>query len=163
MKNRMRFRPLFTAALIVAFGELFAVGAARAQAVSKTAMAGAYSVNLKVLPAESFSGPTAEMVEDAGAAPVLVNGPEHPNHHMVVFIKKEGAPVEDATVSIMYRKLSPKMGKWMKLPVAQMHVAGKTLATTHYGNNLKLEPGKYEARVTVNKTNKATIQFTLSD
>jgi len=163
MKNRMRFRPLFTAVLIVAFGELFAVGAARAQAVSETAMAGVYSVNLKVLPAEGFTGPKAEMVHDAGAAPVLVNGPGHPNHHMVVFIKKNGAPVENATVSIMYRKLPSHMGKWTKLPVARMHVAGKTLATTHYGNNLKLEPGKYEARVTVNKTNKATIKFTLSE
>lgn len=159
----MRFRPLFTLALIIAFGELFAVGAAKAQAVSKTARAGVYSVNLKVLPAESFTGPKAEMVHDAGAAPVLINGPEHPNRHMVVFIERGGKPVENATVSIQYRMLSPHAGKWMKLPVAQMHMAGKTLATTHYGNNLKLEPGSYEARVTVNKTSTATIRFTLAE
>lgn len=161
MKNRMRFRSLFAAALIVAFGELIVVGAAMAKGVSETAKAGAYSVDLKVLPAEKFVGPNAEMVEDAGAAPVTVNGPEHPNHHLVAFIKKNGAPVEDASVSISYRRLSPNRSDWTKLPVAQMHVTDKTLATTHYGNNVKLKPGNYEARVTVNGTNTATIRFTL--
>ncbi len=162
MRYRMRSLPLFAAALIFAAGGLFAAGVAHAQVVSKTAMAGAYSVSLKVLPAESFMGPHAAMAHDAGAAPVTLNGPEHPNHHMVVFVKKDGKPVENATVGIVYRELSPHMGKWITLPVARMHVAGKSLATTHYGNNLKIGPGSYEARVTVNGTSTATFHFMLS-
>lgn len=158
----MRSFPLFAAALIFALGGLFAAGVANAQVVSKTATAGAYSVTLKVLPAESFTGPKAAMAHDAGAAPVTVNGPEHPNHHMVAFIKQNGKPVEDATVNIVYRELSPHMGKWMTLPVARMHVAGKSLATTHYGNNVKLKPGSYEARVTVDRTSTATFRFKLA-
>jgi hypothetical protein len=35
--------------------------------------------------------------------------------------------------------------------------------TTHYGNNVRLEPGSYEARVTVNGSAPATFQFSLAD
>lgn len=69
---------------------------------------------------------------------------------MVVFIKENDKPVDDATVGIDYRQLSPKTGHWTKLPVVRMHVDGKGPETTHYGNNLKLAAGNYEARVTVN-------------
>jgi hypothetical protein len=151
-----------TMALVFAFGALVAPGAARAQEISQTAMAGPYAITLKVLPAESFTGPQAEMARDGGARADALNGPGHPNHHLVAFVEKSGKPVERATVSIRYRETSPAKGRWMRLPVARMHVAGKGLATTHYGNNVKLEPGSYEARVTVNGSAPAAFHFSLS-
>lgn len=135
--------------------------AAQAQTISKTARTGVYSITLKVLPAESFGGPHAEMAQDGGAEPNLINGPEHPNHHLVAFVKANGKPVERAKVSISYRQVSPKKDEWMSLPVARMHVAGKGLQTTHYGNNVKLAPGKYEARVVVNESKPAVFHFSL--
>lgn len=161
MKKQVSLTLSLPAALILALGVMLLPLAAQAQTISKTAMAGAYSVTLKVLPAESFSGPHAEMVRDAGAKPNLVGGPVRPNHHMVAFVKKSGKPVETANVSIRYRELSPKAGSWMSLPVVRMHVAGKSLATTHYGNNLNLGPGSYEVRVTVDGSGPATLHFTL--
>ncbi len=125
-------------------------------------MTGVYSVTLKVMPAESFSGPNAEMIRDAGARPNQLDGPTQPNRHLVAFVKESGKPVKKAMVSISYRELSPKRGDWMSLPVVRMHVAGKGLETTHYGNNVKLEPGKYEARVTVNGSEPATFHFSLA-
>jgi hypothetical protein len=150
------------AASIVLLGTLLAPRAAQAQKISKTAEAGAYSVTLKVLPAESFSGPGAEMVWDSGAKPSLLNGPVHPNRHMVAFVKKDGSPVEDAAVAISYRRVSPKMGGWTRLPVARMHVAGQGLESTHYGNNVRLGPGSYEVRVTVDGSGPASFRFSLS-
>lgn len=140
---------------------MFLPFAAQAQSVSKTAMAGAYSVALKVLPAESFRGPHAEMVRDAGAKPDLLLSPVRPNHHLVAFVREGGKPVEKADVVIRYHELSPKQGGWIQLPVVRMHVAGKGLATTHYGNNLSLAPGKYEAMVVVNGGAPAIFRFTL--
>lgn len=155
--------PIYTLPMALAFalGALLLPLAAHAQNVSKTAMAGPYSVTLKVLPAESFSGPHAEMVRDGGAKPNMIHGPKMPNHHMVAFVKKDGKPVEKARVSIRYRKLGPKEGRWMRLPVVRMHVAGKGLATTHYGNNVKLEAGRYEAQVRVNRSKPAIFHFML--
>lgn len=148
-------------ALSCAFAGLLLPRAVCAQTVSKTAVAGAYSVTLKVLPAESFSGPKAAMVWDAGAQPNLLSGPVQPNHHLVVFIKKSGEPVEDAEVAISYRRLSSKMGEWTGLPVVRMHLAGKSLDSTHYGNNVKLDPGSYEVRVIVNGKGPAVFRFSL--
>ncbi len=148
--------------LSLALGVLFAPPVAQAQEISKTGMAGTYSVTLKVMPAESFIGPHAAMVRDGGAQPNLLNGPERPNHHFVAFVRESGKPVEKATVAISYREVSPKKGDWMPLPVVRMHVAGKGPETTHYGNNVKLAPGSYEARVTVNGSESAIFQFSLS-
>lgn len=145
-----------------ALGILLIPGAAQAQTISKKAKAGVYAVNLKVLPAESFTGPHAAMVRDAGAEPNTLNGPEHPNHHMVAFVKENGKPVENAMVEIRYRDLSSKMHAWMNLPVVRMHVAGHGLATTHYGNNVRLNAGRYEVQVTVNGNGPATFRFRLS-
>lgn len=153
---------LLVAALTCALGILLVPVAAHAQTISKTAKTGGYSVTLKVLPAESFTGPNAEMARDGGAEPNDINGPEHPNHHLVVFVKEKGKPVEDATVSIRCRKVAPVRGEWMSLPVVRMHVAGKGLQTTHYGNNVKLDPGKYETRVSVNGSEPAKFHFSLS-
>jgi hypothetical protein len=161
MKNKIRLYPSLAAALIFAFAALLIPGATLAANVSKTAAAGAYSVTLKVLPAESFRGPKTEMARDGGAEPNFVNGPEHPNHHMVAFVKENGKPIESAIVKISFRRLSPKMGRTMELPVVRMHVAGKGLATTHYGNNVQLPAGNYEVRVTVNGEGPATFRFSL--
>jgi len=162
-KNNVRGFPfsLFAAALIIVLGGVLLTAVARAQAVSKTAKAGSYALTLKVLPAESFTGPKAEMVRDGGANPNKVNGPEHPNHHMVVFVKQNGKPVENATVDMNYRRLSPNPTNWKLLPVVRMHVKGHGLATTHYGNNVKLPRGKYAVQVGVNGGMPATIVFTL--
>jgi hypothetical protein len=149
-------------ALPVVTGALLLACVVQAQTISQNAMAGAYSVTLKVLPAESFSGPNAEMAWDGGARANLVNGPAHPNRHLVAFVEKDGKPVEDATVSIQYHRLSPPTTKWTSLPVARMHVAGKGLDTTHYGNNLQLAPGRYEARVSVNGSPRAVFTFSLA-
>ena len=132
--------------------------AVRAQNISQMGHSGPYALALKVLPAESFAGPHAEMAHDGGAAPAQVNGPMHPNHHLVVFIKKDGKPVEDAQVKITYRRGT---GAWQTLPVARMHVVGKGLETTHYGNNVNLAPGKYEVRVSVDGQTHATFRFAL--
>ena len=55
-----------------------------------------------------------------------------------------------------------KKSDWTSLPVARMHVSGKGLETTHYGNNVWLAEGKYEARVTVNNNPSAVFQFSLT-
>jgi hypothetical protein len=153
---------LLSAALACALSVLLAPVAAQAKNISKTAKAGEYSITLKVLPAESFAGPNSEMTRDGGAEPNDLNGPEHPNHHLVAFVKENGKPVEDATVSISYREASPEKGVWVSLPVVRMHVTGKGLETTHYGNNVKLVPGKYAVRVTVNASKPAVFHFALS-
>lgn len=115
------------------------------------------SVTLMVMGAEAFSGPDAPMVWDGGAAPVELNGPEHPNHHMVVFLTEEGRPVENAMVEMRYRRSSMN-ADWVTLPVARMHHAGQGLASTHFGNNVFLENGSYVTEVRVNGS--APISFT---
>jgi hypothetical protein len=149
-------------ALAFALGILLVPAAVQAGTISRNAKTGAYSITLKVLPAESFTGAHSEMVRDGGAEPDDINGPKHPNHHLVVFVTERGQPVENAKVSISYRELSPKKGDWRSLPVTRMHVAGKGPGTTHYGNNVKLLPAKYEARVTVNGSKPAILNFSLS-
>jgi hypothetical protein len=47
------------------------------------------------------------------------------------------------------------------LPVTRMHVKGKDLDTTHFGNNLFLTPGTYEARVIVDGSDPAVFHFTV--
>jgi hypothetical protein len=123
--------------------------AASAQAsVVKTQKAGGYTITLRVLPAESFTGMNAAMVHDGGAQPVMEGGPAYPNHHMVAFIKKNGKPVEHARVTIEYR--SNPGAEWINVPVARMYAKGKGRKSTHFGNNVTLKGGSYEVRVTVN-------------
>ena len=148
--------------MLVSLGFLFSSHDAKAQKISQTQMAGNVSVTMKVLPAEHFKGPGAEMKWDGGANPDYISGSSKPNHHLVAFLKKDGKPVEKASVTISYRELSPKMGHWTSLPVARMHVSGKGPETTHYGNNLWLAKGKYEARVTVDKNPSAIFRFALT-
>ncbi len=101
------------------------------------------------------------MTRDGGAKPELLNSKIKPNHHLVVFIKRDGKPVEDAKVEIWYKKASSKKSMWKKLPVTRMHITDKSLATTHYGNNVRLSPGKYEAQVTVDKNSPVLFHFNL--
>lgn len=129
---------------------LIASNTADAKNISTTVRAGAVEVTLKILPAEAFEGPHATMVRGGGAMPMLLSHSPRPNHHMVVFIKKNRKPVERANVTMLYKKLAARNGRWTLLPVVRMHVAGKGLATTHFGNNVKLAPGDYEVLVVVN-------------
>lgn len=157
---RLVLRPAFAfaCAAVLAFGSAGAANAREPGPVSQTQTAGPYTVTLKVLPAESFTGPNAEMTWDAGAKPEQKAGPAHPNRHVVAFVERDGKPVEDANVEIAYEQMSPN-ASWHAVPVARMHVSGKSLATTHYGNNVKLEPGSYQARVTVDGSHAATFEF----
>ncbi len=157
----MRKTSMFTVTAALAVAAVMLPRDAQAQAISQDAMAGAYSVTLKVLPAESFSGEHAEMTRDGGAEANMVGGPTHPDHHLVAFVSRDGKPVERATVDIRYRRSGPQGAKWMELPVARMHVTGKGPETTHFGNNLKLAPGDYVARVTVNGSSPALFHFTI--
>lgn len=148
----MRKILLSAAVIVFAFGSFLASCAAQAKPVSKTATVGNYSVTLKILPAESFTGAHAEMVWNGGARPNLLNSTPKPDHHMVAFVKKNGKPVADATVHIRYRRLGAHgPGGWNTLPVVRMYVKGKGRATTHFGNNVHLPAGNYAVRVTVNK------------
>ena len=158
----MAKKMFFISLMVFSLSFLISSNVAKAQKISKTQMTGNISVTMKVLPAEHFKGPGAEMKWDGGANPDFMNGTSKPNHHLVVFLKKGENPDENASVNISYRELSPKTSDWKSLPVARMHVAGKGLATTHYGNNLWLAKGEYEARVTVNNNPSAIFRFDLA-
>ncbi len=140
---------------------LVPAGTLQAQVISQTSKAGPVWVTLKILPAESFRGTDAKMKRDGGAKAVLLSSSPKLNHHMVVFLKMDKKPVERASVMILYRKSAPKVGNWTLLPVVRMHVAGKTLATTHFGNNVDLAPGDYEVIVVVNHNPPADFHFKL--
>lgn len=156
-----RLPVLWFATLAVASMSLLAPAAVYAQNVSKTAKVGPYSITFKLLPAESFSHKRGGMVWDAGAPADGKNSPSHPNHHMVAFVKRYGSPMEQAHVSIYYKNLSGG-GDWIQLPVVRMHVAGKGLRSTHYGNNVLLTAGKYAAQVTVNNSQPAVFHFAVA-
>lgn len=164
MKAQSLISSSFAAGLTLALGTLLVPGSAHAQNISKTAQTGAYTVTLEVLPPEAFTGADAPMVRDSGAAPNAVNGPADPNHHLVAFVKEDGKPVEHATVTISYRKASSDVGNtskssdWTQLKVVRMHVAGKGLDTTHYGNNVHLASGTYDVRVSVNGSAPASFE-----
>ena len=72
LRRNSSIRLSFVAALAVAFAVLLVPHFAQAQVVSKTATAGPYSVNLKVLPAEGFMGSMAPMQREGGAMPEAV-------------------------------------------------------------------------------------------
>ena len=154
---------LLTATMIFSLTFLFSPNIIKAQQISETKTAGKVSITMKVLPAEAFKGPNAEMKWDSGADPSYLDSSPKPNHHLVAFVKNDGKPVEDAKVSISYRELSPKKGEWMTLPVARMHVSGKGMETTHYGNNLLLAKGDYEARIKVNDNPEVLFRFSLAE
>lgn len=149
-----------TAALPLAALTAFhpAQAAGTQDAIALHGKAGAYALTLRVLPAESFAGPHNAMTWDGGAKPNLLKAKPTPNRHLVVFIKKGGKPVEQAKVTLRYRE---GKGAWMPLPVARMHVTGTNLSTTHFGNNVRLGPGRYTVQVSVNGTSAPPFHFTL--
>lgn len=111
-----------------------------------------WTMTLKLLPAESFThkvdnATKGEMDVLGGAAQPLVKSKA--NHHLVVFLKHNGAAVEHATVQMRYEAVKPRHGGWVNVPVVRMDVAGKGMKTTHFGNNVLLKPGKYRVEVTV--------------
>lgn len=158
----MTKKNLLTVTMIFSLTFLFSTNLVKAQEISQTKTVGKVMITMKVLPAEAFKGPNAEMTWDSGADPDYLQSSPKPNHHLVAFVKNDGKPVEDAMVSISYRELSPKKGDWMTLPVARMHVSGKGMETTHYGNNLSLAKGDYEARVTIKDNPAVLFKFSLS-
>lgn len=169
MYKKYLIQPLLAVMLVLGF-----TGAAFADdggwpLVDLTQPAGAYRVELKLLPAEPFvtqaeankSGNKGKMVTDSKKVkPVAVNGDTHPNRHLVVFIKKDGKPVKDAQVKMTYERQDPE-AKATELPVVPMWVAGVGKITTHYGNNVNLEPGDYVVHVSIN--GKATTDFKFTE
>jgi hypothetical protein len=151
-KNYLIPSTLAALALLCLAGTALAKGTA-----SMTQTAGSYTITLKLLPTESFVSPAeakksanaGDMVNGGGAQPVRKGGAQQPNHHLVVFIKKNGQPTEHATVQMSYTKQNGS-GHSVKLPVNRMWVAGKGKKTMHYGNNVKLAPGNYRVHVVIN-------------
>lgn len=158
----MRKILLFAAAVAFALGGFLSSCAAQAKPVSQSAAIGPYQVTLRVLPAEAFTGAQEEMVWDGGARPDLLDSKSAPNHHLVVFVKKDGKPVENATVHIHYRMLGEAAAPWQTLQVARMYVKDKGRSTMHYGNNVHLAPGRYEAKVQVGNSPAHIFQFMAS-
>lgn len=111
-----------------------------------------WTLTLKLLPAESFTHTVNASSE--GEMNVL-GGPGQPlaeskaNHHLVVFLRHDGQPVEHATVQMRYQPVKRRHVSWKKVPVVRMDVAGKGAQTTHFGNNVLLKPGKYRVEVRV--------------
>lgn len=123
----------------------------RAESISQTKTVGNCTVTLRVLPPESYRGPHSAMISSGGAAPYYLDSHIKPTHHMVVFLSKDGKPIENAHVMIRYR-LASETGNhgWHWLAVNRMYARGAGIASTHYGNNLVLAPGKYEVCVKSN-------------
>ncbi|HKI96815.1 MAG TPA: hypothetical protein VJ992_16110 [Gemmatimonadales bacterium] len=161
MQTHTRLHPLIAGAMLLALGAVALPSVASAHNISETATVGRYTITLKVLPAESFTGFNAQMIPDSGAAPYLLNGDDGPNHHLVAFVTRNGKTVEHARVAISFINDPAAGGQWTKLPVVRMHVAGRGLATTHYGNNVALSPGVYGVRVSVNGSAPASFRFTV--
>jgi hypothetical protein len=145
--------------------------AAHAADVMQTKTAGAYRVELHVLPAEPFfskADVAAKNVKEGmeiegGAAPVAPDADSHPNHHLVVhvFDSKTGQAATDATVTMSFASLKLG-GAPSDVPVVIMQAVGRGPASTHYGNNVTMPPGRYSVTVTVNGQ-KAVFAVTASD
>jgi hypothetical protein len=149
--------------------------AARAADVMQTKTAGAYRVELHVLPAEPFvskADVAAKNVKEGmeiegGATPVAPDADSHPNHHLVVhvFDSKTSQAVTDATVTMSFVSLDAQGkpgGAPNEVPIVVMQAVGKGPASTHYGNNVTMPAGRYSVAVTVNGQ-KAVFTVTASD
>ena len=144
------------AAAMLAAGAAPSLAATTATKIVRTEMVGPYKIVLNVLPPEPFftrkevkaKHIKAGMVIERGAKPVAMNGPMHPDHHLVVHVlrKKGGKAVTDARVTLTVVPLNAKGkpdGKAMGVPVVEMEMIGKGPQSTHYGNNVDLKPGLY--------------------
>ena len=144
------------AAAMLATAAAPSLAATTATKISRFEMVGPYKVVLNVLPPEPFFTKKevkakhikAGMLVERGAKPVAMNGPMHPNHHLVVDVvrQKGGKAVTDAKVTLTVVPLNAKGkadGKAMRVPVVEMEMIGKGPQSTHYGNNVELKPGLY--------------------
>ena len=161
--------------IVAAVWALAGAVAANAADVMATKMAGAYRVELHLLPAEPFFSKddvtnkhvTDGMLIEGGAAPVAPEADTHPNHHLVVhvFDKTTRQAVTDATVTMSFVPLEAKgkpPGAPVEVPVVIMQAIGKGPASTHYGNNVTMPAGRCDVTVTVNGV-KAVFAVTASD
>jgi hypothetical protein len=116
-----------------------------------------------VLPAEPFFSKeevAAKQVREGmeiegGAAPVMLDAPSHPNHHLVVhvFDRKSRQAVTDAKVTMSFASLDRKRGpagEQIEVPVVVMQAIGKGPSSTHYGNNVTMPGGRYKVTVSIN-------------
>lgn len=136
--------------------------AAAAGAVDLSQDAGGYRVELKLLPATPFytaqqvaSGHiTAGMQRVGGAEPVAMDAPSHPNHDLSLSVvdDKTGRTVTDADVGLYMERFDPQgnlIGTLTSVPVVEMQAVGGGAASTRYGNNARLDPGRYRIDATV--------------
>lgn len=155
------FKRLFGA--VVAGGVLLAAPMAASATNTTTAIThhkGGYTITLKLLPAEHWTKNDAHASSGkiqwlGGAKAVKLDNKIQPNHHLAVFLRKDGHPVEKANVRIRYKGPEVKQTNWEQEhwtvePVARLDVAGKGVASTHYGNNAFLKSGVYLVDVTIN-------------
>jgi len=132
--------------------------------------AGSYDLELNLLPAEPFNAPMTgmsgmsgmsqghagmTMIAKGGAAPVQMDDPSHPNHHLVVHVHDAATHkvVTDATVTISFTPVDANgnaTGPATAVPVVMMEASGMGAPSTHYGNNVTMPPGSYRVDVTVN-------------
>ena len=133
--------------------------------VNQSRTVGAYHLELHVLPPEPFFSAdevaarhlTAGMLVTGGAAPISPTASPAPNHHLVVHIadSKSGQTVTDARVTLDLQALDASgksTGPTVSVPVVVMQAIGAGATSTHYGNNVVLDPGSYRVTVTVNGT-----------
>jgi hypothetical protein len=170
MKRKIH-RYLFSvcgAVLALSPGLLLSPAAAQAQVIRETEKVGDYSITLKVMvpPPDIFDGPDAMAVCEGVAQPNRVSGCM--SCQLTVFIEENGKPIDHARVNISYRRLSPKSGPWTEMFVKRFWVGppgaqifAKTAQTTHFGNQVELPAGRYDALVTVDGNGPAAFHFSL--
>ena len=137
---------------------------------AQTQSIGQITIRLMLFPAEPFiaatasaaSGASDAMIAVSGAAPVRLDSDPRPNHHLIARIldRSTGSALTNAKVRISYRRLGSADTQRHSLPIAVMQIAGKGPASTHYGNNVRLAPGRYDVRVTVD--GRASADFTVA-
>lgn len=125
--------------------------------VTETKVVGNHKLVLQVLPAEPFLSNAQQkagkpgMVRMGGAAPNREGGLMAPNHHLIVHVldAQTGDAVTGADVRISYKPLNHPGAKPKNLAVVEMRKNGGGAASTHYGNNVHLSPGRYVVWVRV--------------
>jgi hypothetical protein len=133
--------------------------------VTSTKVAGNYRIELHVLPPEPFytaADVSARHVKQGmlvagGATPVEPTDSPAPNHHLIVhvFDRSTGRTLADAQVTLRFQLLDAAGhpdGESVVVPVVVMQAIGSGPSSTHYGNNVVMNPGTYAVTVTVNAT-----------
>ena len=151
------------AILCAAVLSLAGTAAACADVAMKKRTVASYRVELHVLSAEPFFSKqdvadkhVKEGMEiEGGATPVPPDADSHPNHHLVlhIFKRRGGAVVTDAKVTMSFVAVDANgkpVGTPTEVPVVVMQAIGEGPASTHYGNNVAMPPGRYNVIVKVN-------------